>query len=75
MAVCPSLGGCIFFNDQMEDKPDIISEVFKIRYCKGCNALCARWKVASTLGKTYVPKDLFPNQMDRANELLTLVAK
>jgi len=42
----------------------------KNTYCRGSNTDCARWMVASTLGKTYVPSDLFPSQTDKAKEIL-----
>lgn len=70
MPDCPSLAGCPFFNDKMADKP-ALADVYKFRYCKDNNEACARWKVASTMGKEAVPADLFPNQVERADEIIS----
>ena len=69
MADCPSLAGCIFFNDKMEQKLGM-AELYKKRYCKGDNTKCARFMVASTLGKGTVPSSLYPNQTDVAQKLI-----
>jgi len=44
--------------------------MMKKKYCKTDNSTCARWMVANKLGKPAVPKDLFPNQADRAAALI-----
>ena len=47
-----------------------IASMMKRRFCQGDNSKCARWIVLSKLGPTGVPADLFPNQIERANELI-----
>jgi hypothetical protein len=42
----------------------------KKRYCEGDKSLCARYKVASDIGKSNVPADLYPIMMERANKLI-----
>ena len=74
MADCPSIAGCPFYNDKMADRP-ALADIYKKRYCKENNEICARWKVASTLGKEAVPSDLFPNQFDKAEALISKSAK
>lgn len=69
MSDCPSLVKCPFYNDKIADKP-ILAEMYKKKYCKSNNNNCARWKIATTLGKQFVPTDLFPNQVDRINEII-----
>lgn len=70
MANCPLLESCIFFNDEMGDKPDLISKSFKIRFCQISNEQCARWLVYRALGKEGVPRDLYPNQGHRGINLI-----
>lgn len=69
MADCECLPGCVFFNDKMADKPST-TEMMKKRYCKGDNAGCARYVVKVALGTNRVPSDLYPNQLDKARELV-----
>jgi hypothetical protein len=69
MADCECLGGCIFFNDKMSNKPGT-SEIMKQRYCRGDNHNCARHMVLEKLGKPRVPLDLFPGDIDRARQMI-----
>jgi hypothetical protein len=70
MADCESISTCIFFHDNMASMPDIAA-MMKRRLCQGDNSKCARWIVRSKLGPASVPSDLFPNQIDRANKLVS----
>jgi len=69
MADCECLGGCLFFNDKMSNKP-ATAEIMKQRYCKGNNETCARHIVLEKLGKPSVPPDLFPGDLDRAARIV-----
>lgn len=69
MANCECLDGCPFFNDKMDNMPGL-SNMYKRSYCKGDYVSCARYMVFKSLGKAKVPVDMFPNQQDRAKELL-----
>jgi hypothetical protein len=69
MENCSFLSGCPFYNDKMENKPALAS-MYKKNYCEGNYADCARWKIATTVGRPAVPADLFPNQHDRAELIL-----
>ena len=69
MAQCAMLEKCIFFNDKMVSMP-VTSEMMKKKYCLKDNANCARYRISSTLGKEFVPTDLFPNRVDRAEQIL-----
>lgn len=69
MPDCELLSGCIFFNDRMSNMPST-SNVFKMMYCNDNYEACARYTVRSKAGKEAVLEDLFPNQMDRAKEIL-----
>jgi hypothetical protein len=69
MADCELSDTCLFFNDQMADMPSM-SSIIKDRYCKGSNTLCARHMVFRVQGREAVPKDLYPSQIERADEIL-----
>ncbi|QWV93163.1 hypothetical protein KP004_18655 [Geomonas oryzisoli] len=69
MPDCELLSGCIFFNDQMANMPST-SNVFKMMYCTDNFEACARYTVRKAAGKEAVPEDLFPNQIERAREIL-----
>jgi len=69
MADCECLAGCIFFNEKMKDMP-ATAEILKTKFCRGNNTLCARFIIFKELGREKVPFDLFPNQNDRAQEIL-----
>jgi len=70
MAECELLKTCIFFNDQMEAMP-AVANLMKNRYCKDDYAECARMKVVKAVGREKVPTDMFPNQDDYAQEVIT----
>ena len=69
MSDCELLAGCIFFNDKMADMPST-AEIIKIRYCRGDSSDCARFVVCKSIGREKVPQDLFPNQTDRARQII-----
>ncbi len=65
MAQCECLEGCPFFHDKMENMPSM-AETYKNKYCLGDFEECARYIVFSKKGKPAVPKNLFPNQKEKA---------
>jgi len=69
MSSCECLAGCPFFNDKMDDMPSLAA-IYKNRYCQNDFDSCARHIVFKALGREKVPKDLFPNQLSRAQELV-----
>lgn len=69
MADCPSLPKCPFFNDRMANRP-AMTAMLKRSYCQTDNTHCARWIVSKAKGGAAVPPDLYPNEMDRAQQLL-----
>jgi len=69
MAECKSLSTCPFFNDQMANMPGK-TVMIKKKYCLGNNTQCARFIVAGKLGKENVPSDLYPDDLERADEIL-----
>jgi len=69
MGDCELLNGCIFFKDKMPIESNLGS-LFKRRYCQGDNTRCARYTVATTLGRERIPLDLYPNMFDKAKILI-----
>ena len=69
MSKCPYAEKCPFFNDAMAKLP-LSAEMYKERYCKGDFNKCARFEVRSKCGKEAVPANLYPNQKDRAAEIV-----
>ncbi|MRS13078.1 MAG: hypothetical protein EG823_08415 [Actinobacteria bacterium] len=69
MADCELLETCIFFNDQMAEMPSM-SNIIKERYCRGSNTLCARHMVFRMINREAVPPDLYPSQIERADEIV-----
>lgn len=69
MPDCECLASCPFFNDKMADMP-ATAGMMKKRYCREQFEKCARFMVFKTKGRDIVPKDLFPNQHQRAQTIL-----
>ncbi len=69
MSECELIKTCIFFNDKMADMPST-AEIFKNLYCKGEFNNCARMIIVKALGRGNVPPDLFPNQAEKALEIV-----
>ena len=71
MAECKYLVKCPFFNDQMDDMP-ATADAFKRRFCTGDYSNCARLLVFKALGISKVPRNLFPNQMEKAEQIIAV---
>jgi hypothetical protein len=70
MSECEFLGGCPFFNDKMKEQPGM-TQILKKKYCTGEEKNnCARMMIRTALGKEKVPMDLYPNQIEKAKNIL-----
>ena len=69
MAQCEKLATCPFYQGKMNIE-SAIGKIYRRKYCEGDKTNCARYKVATALGKKFVPLDLYPNMTDRANKIL-----
>jgi len=69
MANCELIETCIFFNDQMPNMPSTAA-VYKKIYCEQDFQNCARFMIFKAIGRSSVPKDLFPNQKERAETII-----
>ena len=66
---CECLEKCPFFNDQIVNKP-ATAELMKKQYCNENFEACARYTLFKSAGQEHVPADLYPNQNDRASNIL-----
>ncbi len=69
MAACENLAKCPFYQGSMQMDSGL-GAMYKKKFCEGDKMLCARYKVATTLGKEFVPADLYPNMDARADEII-----
>lgn len=72
MADCECLPRCPFFHDQMASMP-AMADMVKSQYCSGeraDNSKCARHMVFVVFGSPQVPSDLYPSEVERAEELI-----
>ena len=71
MNECEYLEGCPFFNDKMKGMTSL-SNIYKRQYCTGGEKSdCARYMVREKMGKEHVPVDLYPNQKERAEMIIS----
>jgi hypothetical protein len=67
---CSSLERCPFFNNRLANMP-AMAEIYQKKYCQGDDfPSCARYRVATTLGKEFVPDNLFPNMTVQADNII-----
>ena len=66
---CEKMEACPFFNDKMPIESGT-GKLYKRHYCDGDKTKCARYKIATELGKEFVPIDLYPNMFERAEKIL-----
>jgi hypothetical protein len=69
MPDCPCLVRCSFLNGLAQSKP-ATAELTKRRLCRASYRSCARYLVFEALGRSQVPDDLHPDQMERARTTL-----
>ncbi|MDP2151210.1 MAG: hypothetical protein Q8K13_16370 [Parvibaculum sp.] len=69
MSACELGTECIFFNDRMAKMPSM-AEMYKKRYCLGDFDSCARFAVFKAINRDAVPQDLYPNEVEKAVELI-----
>jgi hypothetical protein len=74
MADCESLATCPFFKGKMAIEEEI-GKTYRAYYCHGGMAICARYLVLLELGKHSVPPDLYPDQADRAKQIIAAAPK
>lgn len=65
MAECEFIIKCPFFNDELSGKTDEVDEM-KEKYCKNNNLNCSRYMVVNSIGKEFMPPNLYPHEKQRA---------
>lgn len=69
MADCEFLKGRPFFNDMSVESG--LGAMYKKKSCQSDNTKCARYMVVQALGREKVPINLYPNMVDRANQIIS----
>lgn len=69
MAKCEIWEGCVFRNNRMPCDASLAA-IYKRHYCSGDYTNCARYMIYKTAGKDFLPVNLYPNQQDRAREIV-----
>jgi hypothetical protein len=71
---CEKLEQCPFYNDKMPID-SALGRLYKKNYCETDKTKCARYKVAVSLGKEYVPDNLYPNMDEKAVGIIQINSK
>jgi hypothetical protein len=50
----------------------VTAERLKKKYCLGDYSACARYMIFKKLGREHVPENLYPHQVEKAEEILGL---
>lgn len=66
---CEKLDGCLFYQGKMQVDSGL-GKMYRERYCEGDKTHCARYLVAVTLGSSFVPGTLFPNMVQKAEQII-----
>ena len=69
MADCECISACPYFHDKLAGRP-ALAELVKRRLCRGDFSQCARYRVFKVHGRGNVPIDLYPDDTDRADQIL-----
>ena len=70
MAQCELIEKCPFFNDLMQNDLSDVIDLMKEAYCRNNNSRCARHMVFETLGTSFVPLDLLPDEFEKAQQII-----
>jgi len=69
MPRCEFFEVCTFLNDRLGHMPQIAG-LYRLQFCEGDSRSCARHMVMSRVGTEAAPKDLYPNQQERAEDII-----
>ncbi len=70
MAHCPFFERCAFLKDETFKKMQGLIHRFQQTYCQDNFSGCARYKIASVLGESFVPAPMMPTQIEWAQQVL-----
>lgn len=71
MIECQIAKSCPFYKKSANSQQAAVSQWLKSQYCRGNFAMCARHTIHEAMGLEYVPADLFPNEVMRANQIVS----
>jgi hypothetical protein len=69
MANCEFYDGCSFLSERLGKMPRIAG-LYRMQFCEGNCTSCARYMVYKFVGFESVPRDLYPNQQERADIII-----
>ena len=69
MGSCRMIKVCPFYNIRLKNQP-AVAALYREQYCAENHEKCARFIIFSKKGPGYVPLDLFPGQLDRAQAII-----
>ncbi len=72
--LCENLEKCPFYNDKMPIE-SALGRLFKKNYCESDKTKCARYRVASIIGKEFVTDNLYPNMEEKAERIIEANSK
>ena len=67
--ICERLSFCDFFVSEI--KVESIAKRYKEKYCYSCKDACAIYMVFSAKGNDHIPTDLYPNEYDKALNIIS----
>ena len=71
MAKCQFMENCPFFNAEEITGLHNLTTFFKEMFCLDDFSHCSRYKIATTLGREYVPRLMTPEQGQWADQIIT----
>ena len=66
METCKYMNDCTFYNAPSTQQFQTLADQLKADYCQGRFTDCARYQVASRLGREQVPDSMLPTQLQWA---------
>jgi len=74
MARCDYFGVCNFLEKRLQNMPQIAG-LYRMQFCESDCGSCARHMVMSALGPGAAPDDLYPNQQERVDMIVSGLGK
>lgn len=69
MSRCERLDKCPFYQGKM-DMESGLGAMYRKKYCEGDNTTCARNMLATQISPSVVPITLYPNMVEKAEQLI-----
>ena len=70
MADCEWKSECVFINEKDIYGHDAVRCFFENQYCQNKHSNCACFMIFDALGKNSVPRNLLPNQPEKAKDVI-----